>query len=80
MHRRDARAVTRDAEEAHEPCVARFDRRAQRAVAAHRDLPLVFVHEIVELQQIDAIDAQPFERVADLFARGGVAALAGLGG
>jgi len=34
----------------------------------------------VELQQVDAIDAQAFERAADLAARAGVAALSRLGG
>ncbi len=69
VHRRDARAVAGDADLAHEAGVARFDRGAQRAVGAHRDVPLVVLHQIVELEQVDVIDAQAFERVADLVAR-----------
>ena len=78
MHGGDAGAVPGDAEEAHQPGVARLDRRAQRALGSHRQLPLVLLHEVVELEQVDGGDAQALEGAADLVARAGVAALAGL--
>jgi hypothetical protein len=72
--------VARHAEEAHEAGVARFGGGAQRAVRPHRLLPLVLLHEVVELEQVELRDAQALEGAADLVPRPGVAALARLRG
>ena len=80
MHRSHREAVARDADEADEPLVARLDRGAQGAVLAKRDIPFVRVHEAVQLDQVDLVDAQALERVADLLARRRVLALARLRG
>ena len=53
VHLGDGRAVAGDADEAHEPLVARLDGCAQRAVLAHRDVPLARVHEAVQLDEVD---------------------------
>jgi len=72
--------VTGDADEAREPGVARLDRGAQRAIAAERDRPLGRIDEVVELDEVDVIDAQPPYRQPDLVARLGVGALPRLRG
>ena len=78
MHRGDREPVAGDADEAHESLVARLDGGPQRPVLAHRHVPFGRVDEAVELDQVDLVDPQPLERAADLLARGGVGALAGL--
>ena len=80
VHPRDAQAVAGDADEAHQPLVARLDAGLQRAAGAERDVPLDHVAQVVELDRVDVVDAEPVQRAADLLARGGVRALAGLGG
>ena len=79
VHPRDCQAVAGDADEADEALVARLDGCFERAALAQRGLPLDHVDEVVQLQQVDAIDAEAFERAADLLARACAVALAGLG-
>ena len=50
-----------DSDETDEPFLARFDRGLQRATFAERDLPLDDVGQVVQLQQVDVVDAQPIE-------------------
>ena len=76
---RDREPVAGHADEAHEALVARLDRRLERAAGAQRGLPLDHVDEVVQLDQVDLVDAEPVERAADLLACAGAVALAGLG-
>jgi hypothetical protein len=69
VHPRDGQAVPGDADEAHEAFLAGFDRGLQRAAFAQRELPLDHVDEVVQLDQVDVVDAEPLERAADLLAR-----------
>ena len=78
MHPGDGESVARDADEAHEAFVARLDRGLERAALAERLLPLAHVDEVVQLDQVDRVDAQPVERAVDLLAGSGAVALAGL--
>ena len=78
MHPRHRQAVAGDADEADEALVARLDGRFERAAFAQRGLPLDHVDEVVQLDQVDVVDAEPVERAADLLARAGAVALAGL--
>jgi len=80
VHRRDRGPVARDADEAHEALIARFHGGPQRALVTQGELPLVGMHEAVQLDQIDLINAHTLERAPDLLARRRIGALAGLGG
>src|SRR4029077_5418784 len=71
-------SVAGDADEAREAGVPRLDGGAERAVLPHRDVPLLLVDEVVQLQEVDVVDAKTPKRVADLVARLGVGALTGL--
>ena len=51
----------------------------QRPARPHRQVPVIGVKQGVELQQINRIDPQAFERPMDLVPRVLVEALAGLG-
>ena len=68
MHPCHRQAVAGDADEADETFVACFDGRFDRATFAQRGLPLDHVDEVVELEQVDMIDAEPVERAANLLA------------
>src|SRR3982751_321207 len=78
MHLRNRQPVTGDADEADETLVARLQRGVERSAFPQRELPLDHVDQVVQLEQIDAIDAEPVERPADLLARARVVALSGL--
>ena len=78
MLRRRLETVTGHTDEAHQTRIARLDRRAQRTVGGERHVPLGLVHEVVQLDEIDVIRAQPLERAADLVASLGVRSPAGL--
>ncbi len=78
MLHRGLQAVAGDSDEAHESRVPSLDRRAQRAVRRERGLPLGLVHQVVQLDEVDAVRSQALQREADLVARLGVRALAGL--
>ena len=52
--------------------------RFERTAFAQRELPVDHVDEVVQLDQVDLVDAEPVERAANLFARSGAVALAGL--
>ena len=78
VHLGDGEAVPGDADEPDEPFLPRLDGGAQRSVVAQRQVPLSRVDEAMELEEVDAVDAQPLERAPDLLARRSVGALAGL--
>ena len=80
MHPRDGEAVPGDADEPDKALVARFDGGFERAPFAQRGLPLDHVDEVVQLQQVDVIDAEAFERAVNLLASAGSVALPGLRG
>ena len=80
VHRGDREAVAGDADEADEALLARLDGGLERAVRRQRDLPVDHVDEVVELDQVDVVDAEPVERPPDLLLRARVVPLAGLGG
>ena len=80
VHRGDGDAVAGDADEARQALRARLDGVLERAAGAERRLPLGFVDEVVELEQVDVIGLQPLERVLEAGLRLLVRALAGLGG
>ena len=75
----DAGAVPGHADEADQPLVARLDRRLDRAPGPWAWSHSSWIDEVVELDQIDVIDAQPLQRAFQL-RRAAVRALAGLGG
>jgi len=72
--------VPGDADEANEPLFARFDRGLQRTILAEGELPLDDVDEVVQLEQVDLIDAEPIERAVELLFRPFVVARVRLGG
>src|SRR5207249_11985327 len=80
VHARDAEAVAGDADEPRQPLVPRANERLQRAAGAVGDLPLVLLDEVVQLDEVDMVDAEPLERQLEAGARAGAGALAGLGG
>jgi hypothetical protein len=63
---------------ANEPFLPRLDRRLKSSVLAERELPLDHVDQVVQLQQVDVVDAETLERASNLFARSLVVALFGL--
>ena len=78
MHPRDGKPVPGHADEANQSLVAGLDRRLERAALAQGGLPLDHVDEIVQLDQVDVVDAEAHERAANLLARAGVVALSSL--
>ena len=61
MHPGDAHAVAGDTDEAGEALVARPQQGLSGTVGAMSRLPLVVLHQVVELDEVDVVDAQPFE-------------------
>ena len=80
VHGRDREPMPGDADEANEPLLASFDRCLERTALAQRELPLDDVHEVVQLEQVDPVDAQSLERSVDLLLRALVVASIRLGG
>ena len=80
MHASDAQAVPGDADEARQAFVARPRQRLDGAAGPEGHVPLVGLDQVVELDQVDVVDAQPLERPLELGPRRVAAALAGLGG
>ena len=78
MHRRHRQAVARDTDEPDKALVSRLDGRLERPVFAQRKLPLDHVDEVVELDQVDVVDAQPVEPAPYLLPRFSALPLAGL--
>ena len=66
MHAGDANAVAGHPDVRHQAFVARREHRLEGTTGADRHLPLVGFDEIVELDQVDAVDAHPFERPLEL--------------
>ena len=50
-----------DTDEPDEPLLASLDGSLERAALAERELPLDDVDEVVELQEVDVVDAQPLQ-------------------
>ncbi len=80
MHGGDRPAVAGDADEAREPLRARVDERFERAVGAHRAIPVVRMPERMHLDHVDVIDAQALEGAMEILAGALGVAAAGLRG
>jgi hypothetical protein len=50
-----------DADEANEPFLARLDSRLERAILAQCGFPLDDVDQVMQLQQVEVVDAQALE-------------------
>jgi hypothetical protein len=72
--------VAGDADEADDAFVPRLDRRLQRPAFAQSDLPFDHVDEVVQLDQVDPVQAEPLEGTADLLLGPLVVTLVGLRG
>ena len=80
MHPRNGEAVTRDADETDEPLVAGLLGGLDRSILPQGELPLDHVDQVVQLQEVDLLDAESVERTANLLPRAAVVALPGLRG
>ena len=80
MHRGNLRAVTGDAYKAHETLRSRFDQSLKRATRAQGSRPFILGDQVVHLDQIELIDAQPIQRSMQTVASALICAIAGLGG
>ena len=69
VHVRDAQAVAGDADEPHETLVACRGERLDGATGSERDLPLVGLDEVVELDHVDVGDVHALERSFQLSPR-----------
>ena len=69
MHGGDRPAVAGDADEAHQPLLARLDGGLERAARPHRRSQSSGCHSDVQLDQVDVVHLQPLERAMDLLAR-----------
>lgn len=79
VHLRRPGAVAGDADEPDQALVTGLDRRPQRPLIAKCLFPLGLVHQVVELDQVDPVRAQAFERTADTIPRALITALVGFG-
>jgi hypothetical protein len=61
VHLGHREAVPGDADEAHEALLARLDRRLERAALPEGGLPLGNVDQVVQLDQVDPVDAEAVE-------------------
>ena len=75
VHLRHRQPVAGDADEPHQALLPRLDGRLQGAVRAQRGVPLDDVDQVVQLDRVDPVDAEPVQRAADLLARAAVAPL-----
>ena len=76
----DRDAVPGDPDEADQALVPGSHRRLERAARRERGPPLVLLDQVVQLDQVDPVGAQPFERAVDLGPGLLPGPLAGLGG
>ena len=61
VHLGDAQTMPGDADMAHEAFLPGTHQRLERAARPVGDLPLVLLDEVVQLDQVDAVDAEPDE-------------------
>ena len=80
MHLGDPQPMAGDADEAHEPLVACRGEGGDRTARTERDVPLVGLDEVVQLDQVDLVDVHPGERPLELGTGVGALAFAGLRG
>ena len=79
VHAGDPEAVTRDADVAGQALVPGREQRLECAARTDGDLPLVRLDEVVELDQVDVVDAHPLEGPFEFGPRPVTRALARLG-
>src|SRR5215469_14370120 len=77
---RDLASVPGDADEPHQPLLARFDAGLKRAVGTESDVPFDWVSQAVELNQINSFHAHPLKGLVDLALGLVIRALAGFRG
>ena len=80
VHAGDAQPVPGDPDVAHEVLVPRRRHGLDHTTGGEGRLPLVVLHQVVDLDELDVIGAQPGERPLQLGAGGRARALTGLGG
>src|SRR4030095_2996534 len=78
MHGGNGPAMSGDPNEAHEALLPRFDRCFQRPAWPHCQVPVVWVEQCVQLNQVNGIDTQAVERPMDLITGVLVESLPGL--
>jgi hypothetical protein len=66
VHLGHRQAMAGDADEAHQPLLARLDRRLEGAIGAQRGVPLDDVDQVVQLDGVDPVDAEAVEGPPDL--------------
>src|SRR5918999_652861 len=79
MHRRDRDAVTRHADDRDQALGASLDRRLQSASRTEGVFPFDYIDQVVQLNQIDSIDAEPVKRSANLLLSACVVSFSRLG-
>src|SRR4051794_19127410 len=80
MHAGDAQAVTRHADEAGQALIARLGQCVDGAARRKRGVPLLRLDQVVQLNEIDLVHPEPFERALEAGPGAVARALAGLGG
>jgi hypothetical protein len=65
VHARNAQAVAGDADVMGESLVAGRHERLDGAAGTVGGLPLVLLHEVVQLDEVDMVDAEPLERALE---------------
>ena len=80
MHAGDARAVAGDPDVPHEALVTGGGHRLHHTTRPVGDLPLLRLHEVVELDQVDRVHLEALQRPLQLSARGVLPTLPRLGG
>ena len=80
MHGGDLRAVARNPDEAHQSVGARLYQRVKCPTRTERGLPLFFVDQVVQLDEIKPVNLKSFERPMQTIARAVIGAVSGFGG
>jgi hypothetical protein len=70
--------VSRDADEPDESFLPRLDSRLERSSSSQSGFPLDHVDEVVQLDQVEVVDAEALQRALDLLLRAGVVPPSGL--
>src|SRR4029079_1642623 len=78
VHPRHRQPVPGDADEADKALASGLDCRLERTALAQCGFPFDHVDEVVQLNQVDLVDAEAVKRAPDLFASSRVRSLAGL--
>ena len=66
MHRWDVGAMPCYPDMSNQSFIPGLNQRLQRTAVAHRDIPLIRLRQIMHLNQVNVIDAEPFQRLMQL--------------